>query len=169
MRFWDCCRLLFIVCDWAKFVAATNQSWDLIKSHGHLQPFLRALESSLDLGMISICSGCEKNPAECEYEQTCWAWKHLWLCTKNMCRSASWCYCRHLTCFQAVTIIPIPGKSAVSCLNEYCTVAITSIRMSCFDWHPSQPGPSSLCIYKQSIRRGSNSRCPQIYSPALWK
>ncbi|XP_059842900.1 uncharacterized protein LOC132403518 [Hypanus sabinus] len=37
------------------------------------------------------------------------------------------------TCFKATTIIPVPKKSSVSCLNDYHSVALTSIIMKCFE------------------------------------
>ncbi|XP_060758450.1 cilia- and flagella-associated protein 57-like [Neoarius graeffei] len=35
-------------------------------------------------------------------------------------------------CFKTPTIIPVPKKSSVSCLNEYCPVALIPIIMKCF-------------------------------------
>lgn len=37
------------------------------------------------------------------------------------------------TCFKATTIIPVPKKSSVSCLNDYRPVALTPIVMKCFE------------------------------------
>ncbi|KAK3528891.1 hypothetical protein QTP70_012067 [Hemibagrus guttatus] len=36
------------------------------------------------------------------------------------------------TCLKTTTIIPMPKKSPVSCLNDYCPVALTAIIMKCF-------------------------------------
>ncbi|XDV31301.1 hypothetical protein PO909_034020 [Leuciscus waleckii] len=36
------------------------------------------------------------------------------------------------TCFKATTIVPMPKKSSVSCLNDYRPIALTSIIMKCF-------------------------------------
>ncbi|KAF4078259.1 hypothetical protein AMELA_G00197320 [Ameiurus melas] len=36
------------------------------------------------------------------------------------------------TCFKATTIVPVPKKSPVSCLNDYHPVALTSLIMKCF-------------------------------------
>ncbi|XP_059810771.1 uncharacterized protein LOC132383601 [Hypanus sabinus] len=36
-------------------------------------------------------------------------------------------------CFKTTTIIPVPKKSSVSCLNDYRPVALTSIIMKCFE------------------------------------
>ncbi|KAK1804795.1 hypothetical protein P4O66_003640 [Electrophorus voltai] len=37
------------------------------------------------------------------------------------------------TCFKTTTIIPVPKKPMVSCLNHYCPVTLTSIIMKCFE------------------------------------
>ncbi|PJG57305.1 hypothetical protein, partial [Aeromonas cavernicola] len=37
------------------------------------------------------------------------------------------------TCFKAATIVPVPKKSSVSCLNDYRPFALTSIIMKCFE------------------------------------
>ncbi|KAK3553651.1 hypothetical protein QTP70_006859 [Hemibagrus guttatus] len=37
------------------------------------------------------------------------------------------------TCLKTTTIIPIPKKSTVSCLNNYRTIALTPIVMKCFE------------------------------------
>ncbi|KAI4879650.1 hypothetical protein NFI96_006824, partial [Prochilodus magdalenae] len=37
------------------------------------------------------------------------------------------------TCLKATTIIPVPKKSSVSCLNDYRPVALTPIIMKCFE------------------------------------
>ncbi len=37
------------------------------------------------------------------------------------------------TCLKSTTIIPVPKKSPVSCLNDYRTIALTPITMKCFD------------------------------------
>ncbi|KAK1802693.1 hypothetical protein P4O66_021191 [Electrophorus voltai] len=36
------------------------------------------------------------------------------------------------TCFKTTTIVPVPKKNTVSCLNDYRPVALTSIIMKCF-------------------------------------
>ena len=38
-----------------------------------------------------------------------------------------------LTCFKATTIIPVPKKSSVFCLNDYRPVALTPIITKCFE------------------------------------
>ncbi|KAK3527450.1 hypothetical protein QTP86_023068 [Hemibagrus guttatus] len=38
------------------------------------------------------------------------------------------------TCLKTTTIIPVPKKSPVSCLNDYVPVALTPIIMKCFEW-----------------------------------
>ncbi|KAK3525574.1 hypothetical protein QTP70_000456 [Hemibagrus guttatus] len=37
------------------------------------------------------------------------------------------------TCLKTMTIIPVPKKCTVSCLNDYCPVTLTSIVMKCFE------------------------------------
>ncbi|KAK3561941.1 hypothetical protein QTP86_019064 [Hemibagrus guttatus] len=37
------------------------------------------------------------------------------------------------TCLKTTTVIPMPKKSAVSCHNDYCPVALTPIIMKCFE------------------------------------
>ncbi|MCI4387230.1 hypothetical protein PGIGA_G00071660 [Pangasianodon gigas] len=37
------------------------------------------------------------------------------------------------TCFKKTTIVPVPKKSVVTCLNDYRPVALTSIVMKCFE------------------------------------
>ncbi|KAK3550582.1 hypothetical protein QTP70_000038 [Hemibagrus guttatus] len=37
------------------------------------------------------------------------------------------------TCLKTITIIPVPKKSPVSCLNDYCPIALTPIIMKCFE------------------------------------
>ncbi|KAK1792524.1 hypothetical protein P4O66_012462, partial [Electrophorus voltai] len=37
------------------------------------------------------------------------------------------------TCFKTTTIVPVPKKPMVSCLNDYRPVALTSIIMKCFE------------------------------------
>ncbi|KAK1788378.1 hypothetical protein P4O66_015986 [Electrophorus voltai] len=37
------------------------------------------------------------------------------------------------TCFKTTTIVPVPKKPTVSCLNDYCPIALTSIIMKCFE------------------------------------
>ncbi|KAK1796497.1 hypothetical protein P4O66_009530, partial [Electrophorus voltai] len=37
------------------------------------------------------------------------------------------------TCFKTTTIIPVPKKPTVSCLNDYRPIALTSIIMKCFE------------------------------------
>ncbi len=37
------------------------------------------------------------------------------------------------TCLKSTTIIPVPKKSPVSCLNDYRPIALTTIMMKCFE------------------------------------
>ncbi|KAK3552018.1 hypothetical protein QTP70_031593, partial [Hemibagrus guttatus] len=36
-------------------------------------------------------------------------------------------------CLKTMTIVPVPKKSTVSCLNDYCPIALTPIMMKCFE------------------------------------
>ncbi|KAF7711715.1 gastrula zinc finger protein XlCGF28.1-like [Silurus meridionalis] len=38
-----------------------------------------------------------------------------------------------LTCLKMMTIVPVAKKSTVSCLNDYCPIALTPIVMKCFE------------------------------------
>ncbi|KAK2905569.1 hypothetical protein Q8A73_009512 [Channa argus] len=52
------------------------------------------------------------------------------------------------TCLRTTTIVPVPKKSSVSCLNDYRPVALTPIVMKCFErlvmWHIKSQLPTSL-------------------------
>jgi hypothetical protein len=37
------------------------------------------------------------------------------------------------TCVKQATIVPAPKKAKVTCLNDYCPVALTSVAMKCFE------------------------------------
>jgi hypothetical protein len=37
------------------------------------------------------------------------------------------------TCFKQTTIVPVPKKSKVTCLNDYRPIALTSVAMKCFE------------------------------------
>ena len=37
------------------------------------------------------------------------------------------------TCFKQTTIVPVPKEAKVTCLNDYCLVALTSVAMKCFE------------------------------------
>jgi hypothetical protein len=37
------------------------------------------------------------------------------------------------TCFKQTTIVPVPKSEKVSCLNDYCPVALTSVAMKCIE------------------------------------
>ena len=38
-----------------------------------------------------------------------------------------------LTCFKQTTIVPVPKKAMITCLNDYRSVALTSVAMKCFE------------------------------------
>ncbi|KAI4889625.1 hypothetical protein NFI96_007414 [Prochilodus magdalenae] len=59
------------------------------------------------------------------------------------------------TCFKTTTIIPVPKKSTVSCLNNYRPIALTPIIMKCFErlvmrhikrQLPPFSGPTAVCV-----------------------
>ena len=37
------------------------------------------------------------------------------------------------TCFRQTTIVPVPKKVKVTCLNDYCPIALMSVAMKCFE------------------------------------
>ncbi|KAK3515674.1 hypothetical protein QTP70_026460 [Hemibagrus guttatus] len=37
------------------------------------------------------------------------------------------------TCFMSTTIVPLTKKNTVTCLNDYCPIALTPISMQCFE------------------------------------
>jgi hypothetical protein len=37
------------------------------------------------------------------------------------------------TCFKQTTIVPVPKKEKVTCLNDYRAIALTSVAMKCFE------------------------------------
>ena len=37
------------------------------------------------------------------------------------------------TCLKQTSIVPVPKKAKVACLNYYCTIALTSVVMKCFE------------------------------------
>ena len=37
------------------------------------------------------------------------------------------------TCFKQITIVPVPKKVKVTCLNDYRPVALTSVALKCFE------------------------------------
>jgi hypothetical protein len=37
------------------------------------------------------------------------------------------------TCFQQTTIVSVPKKAKVTCLNDYRPIALTSVAMKCFE------------------------------------
>ena len=37
------------------------------------------------------------------------------------------------TCFKQATIVPVPKNTKVTCLNDYQSVALTSVAMKCFE------------------------------------
>jgi hypothetical protein len=38
------------------------------------------------------------------------------------------------TCFKQTTIVSVPKKAKVTCLNDYQPIALKSITMTCFEW-----------------------------------
>ncbi|KAI3372066.1 hypothetical protein L3Q82_006710 [Scortum barcoo] len=63
-------------------------------------------------------------------------------------------------------IVPVPKKSAVTCLNDYCPVALTPVIMKCFeriilkhikDIIPCWSGSVSVFIQGEQVDRGMQS------------
>ncbi|KAI5627505.1 gastrula zinc finger protein XlCGF28.1-like [Silurus asotus] len=77
-----------------------------------------------------------------------------------------------LTCLKTTTIVPVPKKSTVSCLNDYRPVALTPIMMKCFERlvmrhiHPPWT-PCSLRIV-QTVPRTMPSPQPSIWPSPTW-
>lgn len=72
-----------------------------------------------------------------------WTRQHSWLSAQGMCRPASCCFHQHLqhllssavipTCLETISIVPVPKKSAVSCLNDCRSIVLTNTVMKCFE------------------------------------
>ncbi|MCJ8741284.1 hypothetical protein PDJAM_G00068850 [Pangasius djambal] len=59
------------------------------------------------------------------------------------------------TCLKSTTIIPVPKKSTVSCLNDYRPIALTPIMMKCFE-----RCPTGLCAQPAALHTAhSRLRC----------
>ena len=37
------------------------------------------------------------------------------------------------TCFKRTTIVPVPKNTKVTCMNDYCPIAVTCVIMKCFE------------------------------------
>jgi hypothetical protein len=66
------------------------------------------------------------------------------------------------TCFKQTTIVPVPKEAKVTCINDYCPVALTSVAMTCFERlvmaHinkilPGYTRPTPTLILSQQIHR----------------
>ncbi len=75
------------------------------------------------------------------------------------------------TCLKSSIIMPVPKKSPVSCLNNYCPIALTPIIMKCFErlvMHNIKTSlPNTLdplqCAYRQTALR-----IKQFPPPSTW-
>ncbi|KAK3513718.1 hypothetical protein QTP70_028756 [Hemibagrus guttatus] len=68
------------------------------------------------------------------------------------------------TCLKTTTIIPVPKKSPVSCLNDYRPVALTPIIMKCFERlrdHREHPEQLHHCLVWELHRLGSHRKTLQ--------
>ena len=68
------------------------------------------------------------------------------------------------TCFRQTTIVPLPKKTKVTCLDDYRPVALTSVAMKCLHYS-HQPTP--ICITPQQIHRWGNIYTRQSQRKAL--
>ncbi|CDQ96818.1 unnamed protein product [Oncorhynchus mykiss] len=68
------------------------------------------------------------------------------------------------TCFKQTTIVLVPKNTKATCLNlnDYRTVALTSVAMKCFErlvngshqhHYPRNPRPTPICIPPKQIHR----------------
>eukprot|EP00061_Rhincodon_typus_P006851 g27911.t1 len=66
------------------------------------------------------------------------------------------------TCFKETTIIPVPKKTGAQYLNDYRSIALTSIIMQCFERlviaHISSSLPTCLDPLQFSYRRNSKTK-----------
>ena len=67
------------------------------------------------------------------------------------------------TCFKQTTIVPVPKKAKVTCLNDYRPVALMSVGMKCFErlvmaqhHQPINPLPTLIRIPPKHIHRRHN-------------
>ncbi|KAK3572536.1 hypothetical protein QTP86_034561, partial [Hemibagrus guttatus] len=66
-------------------------------------------------------------------------WRALLVCTSELANVFMDIYNLSLTqalvptCFKSTTSIPLPKKNTVTCLNDYCPIALTPIAMKCFE------------------------------------
>ncbi|KAI5086414.1 gastrula zinc finger protein XlCGF28.1-like [Silurus meridionalis] len=76
------------------------------------------------------------------------------------------------TCLKTTTIIPVPKKSSVSCLNDYRPVALTPIMMKCFerlvmrhinDFRRTQSDHSPLIIDGSSVEIVKSTKFLGVY------
>ncbi|KAF4076575.1 hypothetical protein AMELA_G00216620 [Ameiurus melas] len=75
-------------------------------------------------------------------------------------------------CFTATTIVPMPKKSSVSCLNDYRPIALTSITMKCFERlvmkHIKTVLPPHSLITILTAQRMMPSPLPYIWPSTTW-
>ncbi len=82
------------------------------------------------------------------------------------------------TCLKSTTIIPVPKKSPVSCLNDYRPIALTPIIMKCFKrlvMHniktslPQHTWSAPVCIPSKPLKGWCNFLHPPSGSYPPWK
>ncbi len=72
------------------------------------------------------------------------------------------------TCLKSTTIIPVPKKSPVSCLNDYRPIALTPIIMKCFErlvMHNIKTSIPNTLDPLQFAYRCKNHWCPSPLHP----
>ncbi|KAK3514122.1 hypothetical protein QTP70_005121 [Hemibagrus guttatus] len=82
-----------------------------------------------------------------------------------MCRTASKCLHNIFkislssavvpTCLKTMTIVPVPKKSTVSCLNDYRPIALTPIVMKCFESHEAHQDivKNNKSAYREEVQQ----------------
>ncbi|XP_073719106.1 uncharacterized protein [Misgurnus anguillicaudatus] len=71
------------------------------------------------------------------------------------------------TCFKQTTIIPVPKKTTVSCLNDYRPVALTSVIMKCFE-SPQTLSAVRVDAAMSSCVPGVPDLCWQAWDPPVY-
>ncbi len=75
------------------------------------------------------------------------------------------------TCLKSTTIIPVPKKSPVSCLNDYRPIALTPIMMKCFErlvMHKIKPASPTHSIRSSLHTVQTALRTMQFPPPSTW-
>ncbi len=75
------------------------------------------------------------------------------------------------TCLKSTTIIPVPKKSPVSCLNDYRPIALTPIIIKCFErlvMQKSKPASPTHSIHSSLHTVQTALRTMQFPPPSTW-